>query len=540
MPFYQHVLRYFQNWRWGATGATSVLCHPDPGNHPGSAGWHPIQSDARPRQDAIQRIETNRAEFIAASNESNGDDNDIMDPRPTLRPVPTTHSRHSRGTILVVTAIILFALVGLLGLVIDAGQLMTAHRTVHNATDAAATAAAMDLLSGKSSTIAKATAATFVQSYNVLPSATVVVNIPPASGPHSSRTGFVETIVTYPVTTRLIQILGVSSTQDAVARAVAGYEGVAVGAGVIALDPDARPGLKLSGNGSLRVNGTVLVNSQGGGLSDSGQPIANGNSGNAITLSGNGNLYARDIQSVGGVNSLSKIKNFDATISQSPLHTGTVVHPDPFQYLPPPTTANGAVATSFGAVKLSGNADVSLSPGVYLSIDVSANVNVLMQPGIYVIKGGGLSMSGNSTISGVNVMLYNSGSDYNVSTGLPDAGDGTSSPPASGNPTFGGVSITGNAVLNLTPLSNPSSPFDGMVFYQRRLNTQPMTLAGNASSDMLRGTVYAKWAPLDLSGNGTFNSQFIVQRVDITGNGTLTLDVSGQNLADSKQVFLVE
>jgi hypothetical protein len=52
--------------------------------------------------------------------------------------------------------------------------------------------------------------------------------------------------------------------------------------------------------------------------------------------------------------------------------------------------------------------------------------------------------------------------------------------------------------------------------------------------------VYAKWAPLDLSGNGTFNSQFVVQMVDITGNGTLTLDVTGHPLALSHQIFLVE
>jgi hypothetical protein len=165
---------------------------------------------------------------------------------------------------------------------------------------------------------------------------------------------------------------------------------------------------------------------------------------------------------------------------------------------------------------------------------------VFLNPGIYIITGGGLSMSGNSTLSGEGVMLYNTGSDYNVSTGLPDSGDGTSLPPAPGNPTFGGVEITGNAALNLTPYSNSSSPFDGMVLYQRRLNPMPLKLAGNGSSDVLSGTVYAKWAPLDLSGNGTFNSQFVVQRVEISGNGTLVLDVAGQHLAQSELVFLVE
>ena len=163
-----------------------------------------------------------------------------------------------------------------------------------------------------------------------------------------------------------------------------------------------------------------------------------------------------------------------------------------------------------------------------------------LNPGIYVIEGGGLSMSGNSTLTGSNVMIYNTGSNYNVNTGLPDSGDGSSSPPAAGNATFGGVSLSGNALINLTPYSNASSPFDGLVIYQRRLNTQPMTLSGNGSSDVLKGTVYAKWAPLDLSGNGTFNSQFAVQSLNFSGNGTLTLNVAGQQFAQTYQVFLVE
>lgn len=449
------------------------------------------------------------------------------------------HSRRA-GTILIITAIVLVALFGLLGLVIDAGQMMSAHRMTRNATDAAATAAAMDLLIGRSHATATATATAYVKEYNGLKTATVAVNIPPASGAHAGNSQFVEVIVSNDVETVFIQVLGIGSTQTLKDRAVAGWEGVAVAAGVIALDRNARPGINLTGNGSLTVKGTVLVNSDGGGMTEDGQPIGNGSGGNAITNSGNGILYASDVRSVGGVSNSSMIKNYDTSNPESPLQTGGVAHPDPYQYLPPPTTANGAVATHFGVVALSGRDNVTLSPGVYTSITTSSNVNVTLEPGIYIIAGGGISMSGNSVLSGEGVMIYNTGSDYNANTGLPDSGDGANAPPAPGNPTFGGVSITGNAALNLTPYANSSSGFDGMVLYQRRLNTQPLKLAGNGMSDVLSGTVYAKWAPLDLAGNGTFNAQFVVRRVDITGNGNLTLNVSGQGLARSDQVFLVE
>jgi Flp pilus assembly protein TadG len=443
------------------------------------------------------------------------------------------------GTILAITAIVLIALVGLLGLVIDTGQLMTAHRMAQNAGDAGATAAAMDMMVGKSNSVAIATATSFVQQMNGLTNATVVVNIGPGSGPHAHDVRYVEVLVSNSASTRFIQVLGNNSLNTVTARAVAGQESVAVSAGVIALDKGARPGINLSGNGTLRVNGTVLDNSDGGGLTATGQPINNGSSGNAISTNGNGALYATDVQSVGGVNNPSQIKNFNTSNSQSPLHTGAVVQSDPYQYLPSPTTANGAVATNYGTVSLSGNQNVTLSPGVYSSISVSANVNVTLNPGIYIIAGGGLSMSGNATLHGNGVMLYNTGSNYNVNTGLPDSGDGNSSPPA-GSTTFGGVSIAGNATINVTPVTLSSSPFTGLVLYQRRLNTQPIKLSGNGSSDVLMGTVYAKWASLDLSGNGTFNSQFVVQSLDFTGNGTLTLDVTGQTLAKSNRVFLVE
>jgi len=306
------------------------------------------------------------------------------------------------------------------------------------------------------------------------------------------------------------------------------------------LDSTARPGVTLVGNGSLSVNGTVLVNSNGGGYDQNGNNINNGNSGVAVMSIGNGAVYASNVSTVGGVSDPTIFGNYDPNNPNSPLQTGVVPQADPFQNLPAPTTANGAVSTYYGDVQLNGSNDVTLNPGVYNSISASANVNVTMNPGVYVIAGGGLSMSGNATLNGSGVLLYNTGSDYNVNTGLPDSQDGSTMPPAAGSATFGSVSISGNALLNLTPYTNSSSPFDGFVLYQRRLNTQPITISGNGSSDSLQGTVYAKWAELDLSGDGTFNSQFFVQSLVLSGNGNLTLDYTNSHLGKADLVYLVE
>ena len=59
--------------------------------------------------------------------------------------------RHSRkGAILVWFALIFVVMLGMMGLVIDAGLLMAAQRQAQNAADAAALAAAHDLMLGRS------------------------------------------------------------------------------------------------------------------------------------------------------------------------------------------------------------------------------------------------------------------------------------------------------------------------------------------------------------------------------------------------------
>ncbi len=467
----------------------------------------------------------------------------------------TQHDCHPRrpadnraGTILVITAIVLVSLIGLLGLVIDAGQLMTAHRVAQNAADAGATAAALDLLKGKSHSTAIATSTLFVQQHNALPDAAVSTLIPPSTGPHAGNSRYVQVIVNHTVPLRFIQILGTGSTQTVTARAVAGYEKSANVATVVLLDPTARPGFYAEGNAYLKVNGNVAINSDGGGETETGEPINNGNSGSAIDLTGNAKLIANSIDSVGGLTTTGNagVQYFDSTQKGSPLTTGVTPIVDPLLNLPTPTTANGAVGTTMPAVSLNAQQNVTLSPGVYPSITLASGSEAHLNPGIYVIQGGDLDLSGNSKITGTGVMIYLTGSDFNVNTGLPDSGDLSNSPPAGGSATFGSFRLEGTSRIDLTPLSDPSSPFDGIGFYQRRLNTQPFRLTGNSSISPFRGTIYAKWAQIQLQGNSNYSAnytaQLVVGSVRITGSTEIiiTVDATEQNLAKVDRVFLVE
>ncbi len=485
------------------------------------------------------------------------------------------------GMILVWFALMLVILLGMVGLVMDAGLLMAAQRQAQNAADAAALAAAQDKLLGMTNAQAIAAATTFVQTYNLDKIAvnipTPQVNIPPASGPYAGKSGYVEVIASFQVKTFLIQLIpGVAQQQTITARGVAGAESINFGEGVAVLDPTARPGFSIGGNARLTVNGAVYSNSEGGGLTQNGTPINNGNSGNSITTNGNhAFIVAQNVSTVGGVNSPSNFINYTSG-GPNPLQTGQLPVPDPLQFLPTPTVANGVDPTLRGAPKSSkgsqtlndpsgknniqtvgGVKTMNLFPGIYNSITITGG-NVNFYPGIYVVRAQSsgaavLTISGGTVVAN-GVMFYDTGNNYNPTTGAPDINDFNATPPATDGALFGTFSISG--AVTLTPIDTtnssynyggyqagapvPSSVFNGMLIYQRRLNTEPLSLAGNSTSANFTGAYYAKWATVNISGNASYNIQFVVGSMAIAGNGSITLNSLGSSFSLTTQVYLVQ
>ena len=91
-------------------------------------------------------------------------------------------------------------------------------------------------------------------------------------------------------------------------------------------------------------------------------------------------------------------------------------------------------------MSISGNSQRTISPGIYSQISVSGNARLTMTGGTYIIEGGGLTVSGNASISGTGVFIYNAGSNY----------------PSSGG-TFGGITLSGNGTFSLSaPNSGPT------------------------------------------------------------------------------------
>ena len=83
--------------------------------------------------------------------------------------------------------------------------------------------------------------------------------------------------------------------------------------------------------------------------------------------------------------------------------------PDPLASLAEPSTSG---LTNYGSESLSGNSSATIKPGIYSQISVSGNGTLTLSSGIYIIEGGGFSVSGNASVTGSGVMIFNAGSKY--------------------------------------------------------------------------------------------------------------------------------
>src|SRR6478672_9004947 len=115
----------------------------------------------------------------------------MLHPDATPRQKRPTSPRNCRqGMVLIWCALMMTTLLGMVGLIIDAGMCMASQRQAQNAADAAALAAMMDKLMGKSDAQATATAVTFVKQYNKdhTPEVTLdpIINFPPTTGAYKN------------------------------------------------------------------------------------------------------------------------------------------------------------------------------------------------------------------------------------------------------------------------------------------------------------------------------------------------------------------
>jgi len=386
------------------------------------------------------------------------------------------------GFVLVTMLCCLVVLFAVLGLAIDSAYLEFVKTRMQTAADAAALGGTQEFhASGSSSVLSAARADAARNGFtNGIDGVTVTVNAPPATGYSTADSSAVEVIIAQQVPTFFMRIIGASSA-GLQARAVA-----RLGNGLTCLhvlDPAAAGAFTLSGSAILRAACGIEVASS---------------SSTAFMATGNGTVSAPSIDVHGGASVGS------ATVSPTPV-TGAPVVPDPLDGIPAPPVG----ACDYTNVSVSRAASVTLPPGVYCNgITVSSTAQVTFSPaGTYILKGGGLNISGNSTVTGSGVTLYN-----------------TAAPGYS----YGPVSITGNSDVTLS--APTSGPLAGILFFQDRSITSgaASTFAGTATLS-LTGALYFPGTHVDYAGDSTGSSPYsimVARTITFTGNTTINNDYS--------------
>jgi len=378
--------------------------------------------------------------------------------------------RDERGQATILVGMCIASLCGMAALSVDVGMLFRTKRILQNAADAGAIAASMEKPYNDYVAAANAAAAQNGAT-NGVNGVTVTVN--PQSG---SR---MEVIVTQVAPTYFMKAFHLN-TMNVSARAVAG---LGPGAGCIFTLNQSGVDVGLSGNGNLSMPDCgVVIDSQ---------------SAKALTLTGNSSISAKYIGIVGNYSDSSNSPN---SLVPIPV-TGVAPASDPLSFVSPPVF-NPASCLADPHPNPSNGQIVTIGPSIaggticYNGLSVSGSGTVNMNPGLYIINGG-FSSSGSSSLNGTSVTAY---------LAAPN----------------GSLSLTGSGPMNLTAPTDPSNPYNGLLFYQDPNDTNNMKLTGSAGSS-IAGIFYAPSASLSLAGatGSIFYANMVVNTLSISGNNNL-------------------
>ena len=191
------------------------------------------------------------------------------------------------------------------------------------------------------------------------------------------------------------------------------------------------------------------------------------------------------------VGTITNASNFTGT-----LNLGVTDTADPLASLPTPVwdpaIDNGEVFLSGGTARL--------SPGFYSGgISLTSSASVWLDPGLYILDGFGLEMAGQSSLRGVNVTLFITG------TGV--------------------VNMTGGGVVDLGP--SVGGVYKDILLFVDRASGGDVDLSGGGEFKT-NGKLYAPASTVDISGTaGTqgdprFGWLLVAKDLRLGGTGTIS------------------
>jgi PKD repeat protein len=257
--------------------------------------------------------------------------------------------------------------------------------------------------------------------------------------------------------------------------------------GLLLLDQTGSKSLMVTGNGNVDVTGCGVV-------------VVDSSDASAAFVTGLGSVTAQDIDVTGGVKTAGH-GSFSTPVEQEPATA------DPLGLgLPAPP------APIFAAVNYSGSAALTLDPGTYVGGIRITGGNVTLNPGVYYMQGGGFSVTGKGSVTGMNVLIVNA--------------------PSKSSDT---ITITCQGSVTLTALAGGTDK--GVVILQDPNSSNTVKITGQGAVT-LTGVVYVPDALVQITGNGnvTINpgpgtatlppilGALIAFDLKVDGNGVLTIN----------------
>ena len=413
------------------------------------------------------------------------------------------------GQAIVMLAISLMAMLFVVGLAIDSGQLFIAKRTMQEAADAAAFAGATVIyqVPGTDPRSAVRNDGTLNGYTDGTNQTVVTVNWPPQSGAYINNNKYVEVIIVQQVKTSLVP--AEAAFNPVRSRSVAGADPVKSPFAIIALKA-AGPCITMSGTGNINVNTTAPY----GGF------VQANCTGNSISISGSGDI----VDSV-GTRAVGTVSNPGGITG--PLTQNASKQPDPFVSFPRPVVTGLPTFNNFTVPASACNVNTPLTPGVYTGgITNTQNCSVYLGNGPFILKGGGLnqnSSSGVITTVPAGAMIFNTNSNY----------------PAAGG-TCGSIQAQSGGGFDVYAMT--TGTYQGMALYQDAACAANMIAVQSNGAYDFHGTVYAPTAVIDLQSQSsmTLHAQLVCSSINFQSSGNLNIVYDANSAANSGLPTIVE
>jgi Flp pilus assembly protein TadG len=392
--------------------------------------------------------------------------------------------RDQSGNYLIIAGLAMPALVGIVGLGTDYGLWSYTHQSMQSATDSSALSAATAYAKGDYNIVTKqanAVAATY-GFVNGAGGVVVTVNRPPASGAYTAKAGAVEVIIKQPQTPKFSAVAG-AKPFDITARSVALGEGDGKGC-VLSLSKAA--------SGAAISQGTAAVDLKACSLYDNSADAS------ALKVDGSATLSALSVHVVGGISGQAGITTTKG------VETGTQPALDPYAGVTMPTPTGPVDANCC-------KKNETLKPGIYTGgMKIAGDSDVTLEPGVYFIEGSGLEVQGGGSLTGTGVTLVFTTGD--------------------GGKTWANATINGGASVNLT--APTTGPLAGLtMFGDRNMPVGTVFKMNGGATQTFTGALYLPKAAVAYSGGAdtaTGCTQLIGDTVNFSGNPHFAIDCTGK------------